>query len=89
MSNLGYRSEPRQSVTVPVTDSGYHPHVIIRVLWTTRECAPAIAALPVGGPLPSRTVLLPRERVAHSVRQEMLLEYTRLKMQRVDMLFDQ
>jgi hypothetical protein len=45
---------------------------MIPVLWTTRAGAEAIAAGPAVTPLPSRTVLIPRERVAHSVRREMV-----------------
>ncbi len=42
------------------------------VLWNTRDWAAAIAALPVDGPLPCRTVLVPRERVAHALRRELI-----------------
>jgi RecB family exonuclease len=42
------------------------------VFWTTRDWAEAIAALPAGGPLPCRTVLVPRERVAHALRRELI-----------------
>jgi len=45
----------------------------IDILWSTRAWAEAIAALPAGGPLPCRTVLVPRERVAHALRRELLL----------------
>ncbi len=43
-----------------------------RVFWTIREQAEAIAALPVQGPLPCRTVLVPREPVAHALRRELI-----------------
>jgi hypothetical protein len=46
--------------------------VLIRAVWTTGECAGAIAALPAAGPLPSRTVLIRGEAMAHSVRRDML-----------------
>ena len=42
------------------------------VFWTTGDWAGAIARLPVDGPLPCRTVLVPRERVAHALRRELL-----------------
>ena len=42
------------------------------VFWTTRDWAEAIAALPAVGPLPCRTVLVPRERVAHALRRELI-----------------
>ncbi|HUF91301.1 MAG TPA: PD-(D/E)XK nuclease family protein [Candidatus Limnocylindria bacterium] len=44
----------------------------MKVLWTSREWAEAIAALAVDPPLPSRTVLVPRERVSHSLRRELI-----------------
>jgi hypothetical protein len=44
----------------------------MNVLWSSREWADAIAALPVESPLPSRTVLVPYERVAHSLRRELI-----------------
>jgi hypothetical protein len=50
--------------------SGQTPSV--QVLWSTREWADAIAALPVTGPLPCRTVLVPRGRVAHALRRELI-----------------
>ncbi len=40
--------------------------------WTTRDWAEAIAALPAPGPLPCRTVLVPREPVAHALRRELI-----------------
>jgi hypothetical protein len=42
------------------------------VVWSALDWARAIAALPVDGPLPSRTVLVPRERVAHALRRELV-----------------
>lgn len=44
----------------------------VRILWTARDWADAVAALPVHGPLPCRTVLVPRERVAHVLRRELI-----------------
>ena len=43
------------------------------IFWSTRAWAEAVAALPIQGPLPCRTVLVPRERVAHALRRELLL----------------
>lgn len=42
------------------------------VLWSTCDWAEAIASLPADGILPGRTVLVPRERVAHSLRRELI-----------------
>lgn len=44
----------------------------IKVFWNTRDWIEAIAELPVDGPLASRTVLVPNERVAHSLRRELV-----------------
>ncbi len=44
----------------------------VTVLWDSRSWANAVAALPVAGPLPCRTVLVPRERVAHVLRRELI-----------------
>jgi hypothetical protein len=44
----------------------------MKIMWNSRDWAEAIAALPAPGPLPCRTALVPRERVAHSLRREML-----------------
>jgi RecB family exonuclease len=46
--------------------------MLVRILWTPREWAEAVADLPGGGPLPARTVLVPRESVAHSLRRDLL-----------------
>ena len=42
------------------------------VIWSARHWADAIAALPTEGALPTRTVLVPREAVAHSLRRELI-----------------
>jgi PD-(D/E)XK nuclease superfamily len=42
------------------------------VLWTIHDWVEAIARLHVTGPLPCRTVLVPRERAAHALRRELL-----------------
>src|SRR5262249_16078907 len=44
----------------------------VRILWSTSDWANAITALPSEGPLPCRTVLVPRERVAHALRRELI-----------------
>jgi RecB family exonuclease len=41
------------------------------ILWLIADWARAIAALPVEGELPSRAVLVPRERIAHGLRREL------------------
>lgn len=41
----------------------------LRVLFRVADWAEAIVALPVAGPLPARTVLVPNERVAHVLRR--------------------
>jgi RecB family exonuclease len=46
----------------------------IAVLWSIRDWARAIAALPAEGSLPCRSVLVPRERVAHALRRELVRE---------------
>src|SRR5262245_56892090 len=42
------------------------------VVWSMAEQAAAVAALPAGGPLPCRTVLVPHERLAHALRRELI-----------------
>ena len=42
------------------------------IVWTLREWARAIADLPATPPLPTRTVLIPREAVAHTLRRELI-----------------
>ena len=42
------------------------------LLWTTRDWASAVADLPADGPLPCRTALVPRGRVAHALRRELI-----------------
>lgn len=61
-------------MTTPVTAAGDDGPTIMSTLVfrDTRAWAEAIAALPAPGPLPARTVLVPRERVAHSLRRELL-----------------
>src|SRR2546426_5285000 len=46
--------------------------MLVKVLWRSRECAATLAGLPVRGPLPCRTVLVPRERVAHALRRDLI-----------------
>lgn len=49
-------------------------HPPIRVLWSLRDWADALAALPADRPLSCRTALVPRERVAHALRRRLLLD---------------
>jgi hypothetical protein len=44
----------------------------VKVVWTFRDCVQAVAALPVQGPLPCRIVLVRRERIAHSLRRDLI-----------------
>lgn len=44
----------------------------VKILWNVRDWAEAVAELPVAGPLPCRTVLVPRERVAHVLRRDLI-----------------
>ncbi len=44
----------------------------VRVLWSTADWARAIAELPIEGPLPAATVIVPDERAAHALRRELL-----------------
>lgn len=46
--------------------------MILKVIWTSRDGAEAVAALPVQGPLPCRTVLVPRRRAAHALQRELV-----------------
>jgi len=43
-----------------------------QVFWSTQEWVEGITWLPVDGPLPCRTVLVPRERVAYALRREIV-----------------
>src|SRR5688572_6455749 len=43
-----------------------------RVFWSLDDCVRAVSELPVTGPLPVRTVLVPSERVAHALRRHCL-----------------
>lgn len=45
---------------------------MVKVLWNARDWTEAIAALPVSQPLPCRTVLVDRERIAHVLRRELI-----------------
>src|SRR5262245_39094773 len=44
----------------------------VTVFWDSCSWANAVAALPTRGPLPCRTVLVPREPVAHVLRRELI-----------------
>jgi hypothetical protein len=43
-----------------------------KIIWTSRDWAQAVADLSVEGPLPCRTVLVPKEGVAHVLRRELI-----------------
>src|SRR5580692_92596 len=53
-------------------DSRSMPAVAISWVRDTRTWASAVADLPTAGPLPARIVLVSSERVAHSLRRELL-----------------
>jgi hypothetical protein len=40
-----------------------------KIFWNIGDWSSAVAAMPTRGPLPCRTVLVPRERVAHVLRR--------------------
>ncbi len=44
----------------------------VRILWNPRDWADAVDELPAPGPLPCRTVLVPRGAVAHTLRRELI-----------------
>src|SRR5450755_2711986 len=44
----------------------------VKTFWSVSDWASAIAAMPSPGPLPTRTVLVPREAVAHVLRRELI-----------------
>jgi PD-(D/E)XK nuclease superfamily len=44
----------------------------VKTFWSTADWASAIARMPSPGPLPTRTVLVPREPVAHTLRRELI-----------------
>jgi len=46
--------------------------VSVKVVWTAGAWANAVADLPAEGPLPCRTVLVPRMQVAHVLRRELV-----------------
>ena len=43
-----------------------------KIFWNIGDWSSAVAEMPVRGPLPCRTVLVPRERVAHVLRRELI-----------------
>ena len=53
-------------------DSRSMPTVAVSWVRDTRAWARVVADLPTTGPLPTRTVLIPSERVAHALRRELL-----------------
>src|SRR6478609_5082696 len=58
--------------TLASEDSLSMPDVAASWVRDSRAWARAVVDLPTTGPLPSRTVLVPSERVAHSLRRELL-----------------
>lgn len=48
------------------------PSKNVPVLWSTADWARAVADLPVEGPLPDATVIVPHVRAAHALRRELL-----------------
>ena len=46
--------------------------MLLKALWTSCDWAEAVGTLPVQGCLPCRTVLIPRELVAHVLRRELI-----------------
>jgi len=44
----------------------------VEIFWDIRDWARAVARMPVRGPLPCRTVLVPREAIAHVLRRELI-----------------
>src|SRR5262245_41107738 len=44
----------------------------LKILWSSRDWAEAIAELPAEEPLPCRTVLVPRAGMAHVLRRELI-----------------
>ena len=44
----------------------------VKIIWTSRDWAQAVADLSAEGPLPCRTVLVPKEGVAHVLRRELI-----------------
>ena len=48
------------------------PFMDVKTFWSTADWASAIASLPSPGPLPTRTVLVSREPVAHVLRRELI-----------------
>ncbi len=44
----------------------------VKIVWNSRDWAELVAELPVQGPLPCRTVLVPQSSVAHTLRRELI-----------------
>src|SRR5262245_26229804 len=44
----------------------------VKIIWTSRDWAKAVVDLSAEGPLPCRTILVPKERVAHVLRRELI-----------------
>ena len=75
------RAEPRRACPVPARSRTIErieraireAAVNVRSVSCVEEWATAIVELPVTGPLPARCVLVPSERVAHTLRRTLLL----------------
>src|SRR6058998_1430705 len=46
--------------------------MLTKIFWTSRDWMAAVAELPFRGPLPCRTVLVPRGTVAHGLRRDLI-----------------
>src|SRR5438093_3077114 len=46
--------------------------MVTKIFWTSRDWMAAVSELPVRGPLPCRTVLVPRGTVAHGLRRDLI-----------------
>ena len=44
----------------------------VKIIWNSHEWAEALRGLPIEGPLPNRTVLVPRAGIAHVLRRELI-----------------
>src|SRR6478672_4287572 len=44
----------------------------VKIIWNSHESAEALRELPIEGPLPSRTVLVPSAAFAHVLRRELI-----------------
>jgi len=66
------RTDPMASTDSDAPAVADSPRPPICILWCLRDWADALASLPADTPLPCRTGLVPRERVAHALRRRLL-----------------